>query len=281
MAKSMKEILQGLEEISRIQSETSQQIQELRASQRQTDEQMKRTDEQIHELRVSQRQTDEQIQELRASQRQTDEQMKRTDEQMKKTDEQMKRTDKKLDHIGQRLGSMGINIGDMAEESFYRSLEETKTLGGMVFDTIERRVQMTDIDEEYDILLVNGSAVALIEVKYKLHPREIRRLLERKVQSFRDCFRKYDDHKLYVGFASMTTNPAMITAAKNEGLFGAVSECAFGPHAALAKKPEMLMYNMYTPLSELFAALPANQIHHSDPPLILTQPQGNAPRSGQ
>ena len=47
---------------------------------------------------------------------------------------------------------------------------------------------------------------------------------------------------------------------------GAVSECAFGPHAALAKKPEMLMYNIYTPLSELFAALPANQIHHSDPP---------------
>ncbi len=47
---------------------------------------------------------------------------------------------------------------------------------------------------------------------------------------------------------------------------GAVSECAFGPHAALAKKPEMLMYNMYTPLSELCAALPADQIHHSDPP---------------
>ena len=40
----------------------------------------------------------------------------------------------------------------------------------------------------------------------------------------------------------------------------------FGPHAALAKKPEMLMYNMYTPLSELSAALPADQIHHSDPP---------------
>ena len=46
---------------------------------------------------------------------------------------------------------------------------------------------------------------------------------------------------------------------------GDVSECAFGPHAALAKKPEMLMYNMYIPLSELFAALPADQIHHSDP----------------
>ena len=47
---------------------------------------------------------------------------------------------------------------------------------------------------------------------------------------------------------------------------GGVLECAFGPHAALAKKPEMHMYNMYTPLSELFAALPADQIHHSDPP---------------
>ncbi len=34
-----------------------------------------------------------------------------------------------------------------------------------------------------------------------------------------------------------------------------MSECAFGLHAALAKKPEMLMYNTYTPLSELFACL--------------------------
>ncbi len=41
----------------------------------------------------------------------------------------------------------------------------------------------------------------------------------------------------------------------------------------LAKKPEMLMYNMYIPLSELSAALPANQIHHSDPP-PLPPPSG-------
>ena len=201
----MKEILQGLEEISRIQSETSQQIQELRASQRQTDAQMKKTDAQM-------KKTDEEIQELKVAQL-------KTDEQMNKTDEQMNKTDKKLNHIGQLLGSIGLNNGDMAEEFFFRSLEETKTLGGMVFDTIERRVQMTDIDEEYDILLVNGSAIALIEVKYKLHPRTIKELAARKVKSFRECFRKYDDHKLYVGFASMTTNPAMIAAAKDEGLF--------------------------------------------------------------
>ena len=57
-----------------------------------------------------------------------------------------------------------------------------------------------------------------------------------------------------------------LTRQARRGGPGAVSECAFGPHAALAKNPEMLMYNMYTPLSELFAALPADQIHHSDSP---------------
>ncbi len=58
-----------------------------------------------------------------------------------------------------------------------------------------------------------------------------------------------------------------------------MSECAFGPHAALAKKPEMLMYNMYIPLSELSAALPADQIHHSDtaPEKILNSRGGNPP----
>ena len=59
-----------------------------------------------------------------------------------------------------------------------------------------------------------------------------------------------------------------------------MSECAFGPHAALAKKPEMLMYNMYTPLSELFAALSADQIHHSAPAPAHSCPHVNAPLSG-
>ncbi len=73
-----------------------------------------------------------------------------------------------------------------------------------------------------------------------------------------------------------------------------MSECAFGPHAALAclcvyarrqaKKPEMLMYNMYTPLSELLATLPAV----ASPPIPPCQggtggggpTQGIAPRFG-
>jgi len=97
---------------------------------------------------------------------------------MSKTEEQMSRTDKKLDKVAKMLGSIGNNQGSVAEEYFVNSLKDTLTLANMDFDLLLRGVELNkkSVRDEFDILLVNGNSVAIIEVKYKVHPKDIDKL---------------------------------------------------------------------------------------------------------
>ncbi|MDC9728316.1 MAG: hypothetical protein PSN04_03170 [Methyloprofundus sp.] len=164
-----------------------------------TDEQMKRTDEQM---------------------KRTDEQMKRTDEQLKRTDEQMKRTDEKLERIGIRLGNVTNNQGDVAEEFFYNSLIKNTHLGNLQFDDITRNMEKHrgKIQEEYDLFLTNGNAIAVVEVKYKAHSNDLNKL-ERKINNFKKLFPIYKDYKLYGALASFFVNDDTKREALERGYF--------------------------------------------------------------
>jgi len=165
------------------------------------------------ELRESQKQTDEQM-------KQTDEQMKRTSEQMKRTDEQMKRTDEKLERMGVTLGGIGRNQGDVAEEFFYNSLIKDLHLGGIAFEDITKNMEKHrgKIQEEYDLFLTNGKAIAVIEVKYKAHINDLDKL-DRKVANFKKLFPIYKDYDLYGGLASFNFNDDAKQEALSRGYF--------------------------------------------------------------
>jgi len=158
--------------------------------------------------------------ELRESQRQTDEQMKRTDEQMKRTDEQLKRTDEKLERMGVTLGGIGRNQGDVAEEFFYNSLIKDLHLGGIAFEDITKNMEKHrgKIQEEYDLFLTNGKAIAVIEVKYKAHINDLDKL-DRKVANFKKLFPIYKDYDLYGGLASFNINDDARQEALSRGYF--------------------------------------------------------------
>jgi hypothetical protein len=151
----------------------------------------------ILELRLSQAQTDKQIKE-------TSKQMKKTDEQMKKTDEQMKKTDEKLKSMGIHLGNISNNQGDIAEEFFYNSLANKPTLAGINYDFIDKNVHRNKnkIEDEYDILLVNGKDIAIIEVKYKAHENDLDRLISKKYESFKQLYPEYKDYTHHLALAS-------------------------------------------------------------------------------
>ena len=158
--------------------------------------------------------------ELRESQRQTDEQMKRTDEQMKRTDEQLKRTDAKLERVGLTLGNIGRNQGDVAEEFFYNSLINDLHLGDIEFEDITKNMEKHrgKIQEEYDLFLTNGKAIAVIEVKYKAHINDLDKL-DRKVANFKKLFPIYKDYDLYGGLASFNINDDAKQEALSRGYF--------------------------------------------------------------
>ena len=91
------------------------------------------------------------------------------------TDEQMKRNDKmlteKLDRMGISLGNVTNNQGDVAEEFFFNSLANDTHLGSIHFDDIEKNghKRRGKTEEEYDIIMTNGDALGIVEVKYKAH----------------------------------------------------------------------------------------------------------------
>ena len=141
---------------------------------------------------------------LAVAQDRTDEQMQRNAIAQKATDEQMKRTDEKLERIGAMLGNIGENQGAVAEEFFYNSLKDTQTLAGVHYDFIDKNVSRTGngVSDEFDMILVNGEDVALVEVKYKAHEKDLDKLLTKKINNFKKLFPAYKDYRHHLVLAT-------------------------------------------------------------------------------
>ncbi len=150
----------------------------------------------------------------------TDAQMKLTDEQMKRTDEQMKRTDEKLERIGIRMGNISDNNGANAEDYFFNSLEVKPELGGIRYDTIVKNFMPKSKrgQGEFDIVMVNGESIALIECKYKAHKSDVEKLINKQVDSFKKIFPVYSNYKFYLGIASFSFYPELEDFAKENGI---------------------------------------------------------------
>ena len=165
------------------------------------------------EMKMLQKKTDEQL-------KKTDEQLKKTDEQLKKTDEQLKKTDEKLNRIASMVGSISNNQGDVAEEYFVNSLEEYLKVGTIDFDYIIPNFKAKrghNILAEYDILLVNDESVAIVEVKYKAHLKDLDNLAK-KIEQLKNL-PQYKNYKVYAGLATFYATDELIKKAEKMGYF--------------------------------------------------------------
>ena len=142
-------------------------------------------------------------QEIKASQRETE-------KQIQETNEQMKRTDARLDKVAKLVGNISNNQGDIAEEFFYNSLSSNPSLNGIEYDFVDKNVtrhsKKDNIQDEYDILLINGKDIAIIETKYKAHKNDIDRLLNKKYENFKKLYPEYKDYEHHLGLASFNIN---------------------------------------------------------------------------
>jgi hypothetical protein len=141
-------------------------------------------------------------------------------ESQKQTDEQMKKTDEKLERIGIYLGNITRNQGDVAEEFFFNSLVNETRLGSICFDDITKNMEKHrgNMQEEYDLFLTNGNAIAIVEVKYKAHTNDLKKL-DRKMGNFKLLFPIYKDYKLYGALASFYINNNTKKEALERGYF--------------------------------------------------------------
>ena len=161
---------------------------------------------------------------LHEAQKATDEQIKLNAVEQKATYEQIKRNDKmlteKLDRMGITLGNIGKNQGDVAEEFFFQSLIKDNHLGKIRFDDVVKNMEKHrgKIQEEYDLVMTNGDAIAVVEVKYKAHTQDLDKL-DRKMKHFKQLFPIYQAFKQYGAIAAFHINDDAKEEALRRGYF--------------------------------------------------------------
>ena len=117
-----------------------------------------------------------------------------------------KETDRQIKELKDVIGGTGNNLGFFAEEYFFNSFEYgKKDFFGEKFDSIRRNVPagLEGNKDEYDIVLVNGKSVAIVEVKFKAHENDLPKIVK-KAETFRINYPKYENHRIFLGLASMS-----------------------------------------------------------------------------
>ena len=157
---------------------------------------------------------------LHDAQRATDEQIKATDALIKSNVLAQQETTRKLDKLGELYGSLGKNQGDVAEEFFLQSLLKDNHLGSIHFDDVVKNMEKHrgQIQEEYDLVMTNGDAIGIVEVKYKAHANDLDKL-DRKMKHFKKLFPIYQNYKQYGAIASFHINDAAKKEALRRGYF--------------------------------------------------------------
>jgi hypothetical protein len=126
------------------------------------------------------------------------------------------------------VAGVGNSQGLVAEEYFFNSLGDTLKLGTIKFDRIERNRNIklpsstaTDGKSqkyEYDIMLINGKALAVIETKYKATKDGLTQL-QRNIEGVRLAMPEFKSHKVYGGIAAFSINDKLIDEAHKKGYF--------------------------------------------------------------
>ncbi|SHO80389.1 hypothetical protein MNB_SV-15-661 [hydrothermal vent metagenome] len=118
------------------------------------------------------------------------------------------------------VGNISNNQGDIAEEFFWNSISSNPTLNGIKYDYADknRHKKIGNIEDEYDILLVNGKDVAIIETKYKAHTSDVEKLITKKYENFRKLYPEYSNYKHHLGLASFNINEDVKELALKNGV---------------------------------------------------------------
>ena len=146
---------------------------------------------------------------------------------------------RKLDRLGELVGNISNNQGDIAEELFYQSFIKNPTLGDIKFDAVSRNLNnhLGNLQEEYDLVLINGDSLAVIEVKAKAHISDLERMINRKMVNFPKLFSVYRNFHTYAGIATLVTNDELIEKAQELGLFLITQQ---GDHTAIVQTGRLL-----------------------------------------
>ena len=115
--------------------------------------------------------------------------------------------DRRMTKLDELVGGVSRNQGLFSEEYFINSLDKSdKAFFGEHFEKLianySYHFKSTQKKGEFDIVLINGTSVAIIEIKFKARKNDVQNLIK-KVPDFREEFPNYQSHRIYLGLAAM------------------------------------------------------------------------------
>ena len=142
------------------------------------------------------------------------------DEAKVKTERDREDYERRMKKFEETMGAWANNIGSFAEEYFATSFENCKqNFFGEKFDVMETNVKgiKNGYRDEYDILLINGKSVGVIEVKSKAHEKDLPKVLK-MAETFRVNFPEYANHQIYLGLATLVFYSELEQICMDEGI---------------------------------------------------------------
>jgi hypothetical protein len=141
-------------------------------------------------------------------------------QQMKELREGLKELKDDLKALGVQVGGVSNNIGHHAEQFFQDVFKKKLEFGGVKYDEmVPNMAYKGKKDElEFDIALVNGESVALIEVKNRIHPDFVKILAEERVEKFREFFHEFGNYDVYLGIAGFSFSDDVLDQASRYGI---------------------------------------------------------------
>ncbi|MDR2554807.1 MAG: hypothetical protein LBC64_05200 [Fibromonadaceae bacterium] len=163
--------------------------------------------------------------EIKRLSRESDRQMQETKKVVEETSKVVEETSKKVREVSIQLGGISSSNGMYAEEYFFDSLEKKMEFAGIKFDDISKDFKLLRktpdgkrVEDQFDIVMLNGNTVALIEIKYKARKDDPNEMVSQKVSNFRFLFPEYAKHKIYLGLAGFSFEKSAVKKAKELGI---------------------------------------------------------------
>jgi len=120
------------------------------------------------------------------------------------------------------IGGISESNGAMAEETIYNSLDKNMMFAGVEFHDIVRNQKKhrkkLGVKGEYDVIMINGTMLAIIETKYKVREKDVSKLIDNKVGDFRILYPEYNNHKIILGIGGMSFEGKSENIAKENGI---------------------------------------------------------------
>jgi hypothetical protein len=183
------------------------------------DEVYKIMKENAKETREMKKETKEMRKENREMKRKMDEETRELKKQMKETAQGISRTEKAIAQTNKQIGGISRSNGEFCEEYFINSFKENPILFGEKFDRVMSNLYPDPMvmNDEYDLVLRNGTTTALIEMKYKADTDDVGKMFL-KLKTYRANYPMFKDYKVYLCLASFRFPKKVREKADKEGI---------------------------------------------------------------